>query len=104
MVAFALILLIFFIAFLANLVQQPAVQNVLGYLSVLDHMTELSRGIVDTRRLVFYVSTTLFFLFAASRALEDRSGGDAMNDGRRPAQRSTAAPGSAAAPPAPPCC
>ena len=72
MVTFAVILLIFFAAFLSGLVQDPRLQEVLGYVSVLDHMTELSRGIVDTRRLVFYLSGTFFFLFAASRALEDR--------------------------------
>ena len=72
MVTFAVILLIFFAAFLGGLVTNPGLQEVLGYVSVLDHMTELSRGVVDTRRLVFYGATTLFFLFAASRALEDR--------------------------------
>jgi hypothetical protein len=35
-------------------------------------MEEFWKGIVDTRRLVFYLSTTLFFLWFASRALEDR--------------------------------
>ena len=35
-------------------------------------MDEFSRGIVDTRRLVYYLSAILFFLFLASRALEDK--------------------------------
>jgi len=72
MVTFAVILLIFFVAFLAGLVTDPKLQEALGYVSVLDHMSEFSRGIVDTRRLVYYLSTSLFFLFAASRALEDK--------------------------------
>jgi hypothetical protein len=35
-------------------------------------MDEFSKGIVDTRRLVFYLSATLFFLWVASRTLEDK--------------------------------
>jgi ABC-2 type transport system permease protein len=72
MIAFSLMLLLFLLGFLSGLVHTPWMQQVLGYVSVLDHMDEMARGIVDTRRLVFYVTGTLFFLFAASRALEDR--------------------------------
>jgi ABC-2 type transport system permease protein len=72
MIAFSLMLLLFFLGFLTGLVDAPWMQEVLGYVSVLDHMDELARGIVDTRRLAFYATGTLFFLFAASRALEDR--------------------------------
>lgn len=71
-VAFAVILALFFVAFLTGLVDDPGLQEVLAYISVLDHMGELSRGIVDTRRLVYYASGIVLFLFAASRALEDR--------------------------------
>jgi ABC-2 type transport system permease protein len=37
-----------------------------------NHIDEFASGIVDSRRLVFYLSGTLFFLFLASRALEDK--------------------------------
>ena len=36
------------------------------------HMDEFAKGIVDSRRLIYYLSATLFFLFLTSRALEDR--------------------------------
>jgi len=72
MVAFAVMLLVFFLAFLPGLVRSDAVKEVLSYVSVLDHMDEFSRGIVDTRRLVFYASSILFFLYASAKALEDR--------------------------------
>lgn len=71
-ICFALLLLVFLLAFLAELVTDPVVGEVLAYVSVLDHVGELSRGVVDTRRLVFYPSVSGLFLFAAARALEDR--------------------------------
>ena len=71
-VTFAVNLLVFFVAFLPGMVDRPLFQKVFEHTSVLDHMDEFARGIVDTRRLVFYLSTTLFFLFVSARALEDR--------------------------------
>jgi hypothetical protein len=35
-------------------------------------MEEFSKGIVDTRHLVYYASATAFFLFLATRALAAR--------------------------------
>lgn len=49
-----------------------AIKQATSYISVWDHLEEFARGIVDSRRLVFYSSSTLFFLFLASRALEDK--------------------------------
>jgi len=72
MIAFSLMLLLFLVGFVSGLVHTPWMQQALSYVSVLEHMDELARGVVDTRRLVFYATGTLFFLFAASRALEDR--------------------------------
>jgi hypothetical protein len=37
-------------------------------------MDEFSKGIVDTRHLVYYLSGTVFFLFLASRAVEAAKG------------------------------
>lgn len=71
-ISFGLIALVFVIVFLPNLVNDPGLQEVFSYVSVAEHMEDFSRGIVDTRRLVFYLSTTLFFLWFASRALEDK--------------------------------
>lgn len=70
--AFALTVAVFFLSFLSGLVNAPAVKEVLAYVSVVEHMDDFARGIVDTRRLVFYLTTTLFFLFLAARALEDK--------------------------------
>ena len=71
-ITFALNLLVFMVVFLTNLVNDPTLKDVFGHLSLAEHMEEFSKGIVDTRRLVFYLSATLFFLWFASRALEDK--------------------------------
>lgn len=49
---------------------REVVKSALAYMSIPDHLEELARGVVDTRRLVFYLTTTGFFLFLTGRALE----------------------------------
>lgn len=44
----------------------------LDQLSMLRHMDDFSRGIVDSRHLVFYLTMTLFFLFLTHRVVESR--------------------------------
>ncbi|QQR76037.1 MAG: ABC transporter permease [Holophagales bacterium] len=69
-VAFAMLVFFFTFGLLENLVAGETARKVFGYLNLWQHMDELSRGIVDTRRLVYYLSVTAFFLFLTSRALE----------------------------------
>ena len=69
-ITFAMLLFFFTIAFLDSLVSGEAAQKVLSYANLLEHMDEFSRGIVDTRRLIYYVSTIVLFLFLSSRILE----------------------------------
>jgi ABC-2 type transport system permease protein len=71
-ITFALLLLLVLgVALLGNLVDTPWLSDTLAYLNTLDHQEELSHGIVDTRRLVLYVSGTVFFLFLTARTLEN---------------------------------
>jgi ABC-2 type transport system permease protein len=72
MVTAALLFLLFLLGWFSDIFTGETSRQVFSYLSLGEHLDELSRGIVDTRRLVFYVSATLFFLFLASRALEDK--------------------------------
>lgn len=51
-------------------VKDPWLKSVLAHLDLFDHMEEFSRGIVDSRRVVLYVSLILFSLTAATKALE----------------------------------
>ena len=41
-------------------------------LNLFDRMTDLARGAVDTRALIFYLSTTFLFLFLTLRVVESR--------------------------------
>jgi ABC-2 type transport system permease protein len=68
----ALILLLFLISVFGSLTTNDVLKKALDYVTIWNHIEEFSQGIVDTRRLVFYLSGTLFFLFLASRALEDK--------------------------------
>lgn len=69
-ITFSMLLFFFAIAFVDTLVSSETAKSVLGYMNLLDHMDELGRGIVDTRRLIYYVTTSALFLFLTSRALE----------------------------------
>lgn len=72
MVTSVLLFLLFLLGWIGELLNTDLSRQVFGYLDLGAHMDEFSRGIVDTRRLVYYLSAILFFLFLASRALEDK--------------------------------
>jgi ABC-2 type transport system permease protein len=42
------------------------------HISMVEHMQDFCRGIVDTRALVFYASLTIFFLFLTLKVVESR--------------------------------
>ena len=48
----------------------PRVQAVLDYLSITTHLDDFTRGIVDTRHLVYYVSFIAFGLFLTARSVD----------------------------------
>ena len=73
-VAFAIILGSFLVGIFRDLLPSANLRDALSYLNILDHMDDFSRGIVDTRRLVYVGSTVVFFLFLATRALEVNKG------------------------------
>ena len=55
-----------------HLSKNPMVREVGGYLSSALHLMEATRGVFDSRALVFYLSATIFFLFATVKAVEAR--------------------------------
>jgi ABC-2 type transport system permease protein len=67
--AFGMLIPIFSIGLLESLVTEPGKRDLIGYFNLWDHMEEFARGVVDTRRLVYYVSATAFFLFLAVASL-----------------------------------
>jgi ABC-2 type transport system permease protein len=60
---FALLIPIFSAGLLENMVNDPAKRDFFAYFNLWDHMDDFARGVVDTRRIVYYVSATVFFLF-----------------------------------------
>lgn len=72
--AFALICLMFFLSLISFLFpnSSPILQELTYYFSTLEHMAEFSRGIFDTRPIVFYTSLTIFTLFATYHIFQYR--------------------------------
>lgn len=68
----AMIFVFFLLGVFEEMINNDVAKKALGYVSLWNHIDEFASGIVDTRRLVFYLSGTLFFLFLAARALEDK--------------------------------
>ncbi len=51
---------------------RPAVRAVLMYVNVPAHFDDFTKGILDTKSVVFFVSTTAFFLFLGTKVLESK--------------------------------
>ena len=74
MISLALGFALFLLSFLSDRVPLlPAwASEALAHLALFDQMHDFSRGIVDTRPVVIYLSITFFFLFLTLRAVESR--------------------------------
>jgi ABC-2 type transport system permease protein len=72
MVGVALVFLLFLLGMFEGLLTSEGLKQGLSYVNLFDHIDEFARGIVDTRRLAYYGTGVLFFLFLATRALEDK--------------------------------
>jgi ABC-2 type transport system permease protein len=74
MISFVLGVSLFSLGFLA--LQLPASADwqtqVLGVFNLFDQMHDFARGVVDTRAVIFHVSTTFLFLFLTLRVVESR--------------------------------
>jgi gliding motility-associated transport system permease protein len=67
--AFAMLIPVFSAGLLETLSNDPSKSETLGYFNLWDHMEEFARGVVDTRRVVYYLSATAFFLFLTTISL-----------------------------------
>jgi ABC-2 type transport system permease protein len=68
-VTFACLLVLFSAGLMENLFHGETARKVLSHMNLWQHMDDFSKGIVDTRRLVYYGSVSAFFLFLTGRAL-----------------------------------
>ncbi|MBI2188177.1 MAG: ABC transporter permease subunit [Acidobacteria bacterium] len=69
MVTFAVFLLFWVINWIATFMG-PTTQNILNYLSITEHLNDFTRGVVDTKHLVYYFSFIAFSLFLTVRAVD----------------------------------
>lgn len=72
MVGVALVFLLFLLGIFEGQIDNEGLKQAVSYVNLWDHIDEFARGIVDTRRLAYYGTGVLFFLFLATRALEDK--------------------------------
>jgi ABC-2 type transport system permease protein len=67
------IILFFWIIKWASLNASPVWGDLLGYLSIIDHFEDFSRGVVNSKDVVFYVSAIGLWLFLTYKSLESYS-------------------------------
>ncbi len=74
MIAFALGLGLFILSYMADrlAVEKTWANAALNYICLQSHMEDFSRGVVDTRCLVFYLTSSAFFLFLTHRVVQSR--------------------------------
>ena len=67
--SFVIILLCFSIGILDAFFRDPETTKIIQYLSLIDHLRDFSRGILDTRPIAFYLSVTAIALFFTGRVV-----------------------------------
>jgi len=68
-VTFFCLLVLFSLGLMENLANGETAKKILGYVNLWTHMDDFAKGIVDSRRLVYYGSGIALFLFLTTRAL-----------------------------------
>jgi ABC-2 type transport system permease protein len=69
MATFAVFLMLWVINWIGTFTG-PTTQEVLNYLSITDHFDDFTRGVLDTKHLVYYVSFIAFGLFLTARSVD----------------------------------
>ncbi len=73
MVSFVLGMSLFSLAYVAHsLPPNSDLTQIVPYFNLFDQMSGFARGVVDSRVVVFYLSTSFFFLFLTLRVVESR--------------------------------
>jgi ABC-2 type transport system permease protein len=69
-IAFATLVLLFSIGLVEQLASSPALKAALGQMNLWTQMDDFAKGIVDSRHVIYQLSTGLLFLFLAAKSLE----------------------------------
>ena len=67
--SFVILLLLFCVGILDWFFKDPETSRLIHYLSLLEHLTDFSKGIVDTRPMLYYLSVTAVALFLTGRVI-----------------------------------
>src|SRR5436309_14508692 len=73
-ISFCAITLLFFLGLVQFILLDvsSATRDLLGYFSAIEHMGTFSRGVIDTRPIVFYLSMTIVMLALTYQAFQSR--------------------------------
>ena len=73
-VSFALIILVFFSGLLAIIIPNstPMFRDLFVYFSAFEHLGDFSKGIIDSRPIVFYLTMTAFVLYLTLQVFQYR--------------------------------
>jgi ABC-2 type transport system permease protein len=69
MITFAVFLMFWVINWISTFTS-PTTQSILNYLSITEHLNDFTRGVLDTKHLVYYVSFIAFSLFLTVRSVD----------------------------------
>ena len=67
--SFVVLILLFSIGILDAFIKDPETSKLIRYCSLIDHLRDFSKGILDTRPVVFYLSFAATCLFLTSRVI-----------------------------------
>ena len=65
--SFVTILVLFSIGIFDVFIRDPQMSQIIHYLSLMDHLRDFSKGLLDTRPIIFYLSVTAMCLFLTGR-------------------------------------
>ena len=69
MVTFAVFLMLWIITWIGSF-SGPTVDQLTKYLSIIDHLDDFSKGVLDTKHLIYYVSFITFGLFLTAKSVD----------------------------------
>jgi ABC-2 type transport system permease protein len=70
-ISFFMLLMLWMIDWSARFVTRTF-SEILRYLSIADHMQDMTQGVIDTSDIVFYITAIFFFLFLTYTVIESR--------------------------------
>ncbi len=72
MVTLVVLLFFWIVGWISSYINNLTIKNFVSYLSFLTHYQDFSKGIIDTRHIIFYISVIWFNMFLTVRLLENR--------------------------------